>query len=712
MPDIPLSSPQSNVETTSTPVFQDWLLQPDSISIDYYQGQAMPSAIDVNTIFKDVIGTGEFTYFSDFKYRAFVKDSGLPICVVMSGEFYTGNTEYHEYVNGLEGEMHFTFQNLHILPPGTYNYFTYLQISGNKFGISGRRILSEKIFTVKVRVYAASVPILSATSFDYVWTLGVTETLQKSLTITAPNWMLICPQSFTFSNVPFTTVTPLPDGTTQIVGIGTRTIYLIALSSIVPEDIIENPIHLTLDVNGNMMDLPITVTFVTSGGLFLSKDNLKYMAYKGITSAPAQVVAMNFAGNYKLSGPAWCIVSPSTGSLMKNISIGVMSADNMAEGEYFGVIEIRKVSDNSLLGTIDLQYNIIGKIKNPYLAGETCFTKDNNSLEFSSLEDNCYYDVVMRVTTYDFYTYLPKTFVIPLKVPLFQRKQNLNIGLTVDKLMNRMNDFVHVQGIQYRPADVDLEFTERSFDDIGVQNQYAINGLKFVAGLKPDSDSKLCILDMNQEASRVTSSSIYYINLFSPTNYSVTIYKNGENIDEGRTATRSETAGVKSLLVDLQSLDAKPGDIFEYRFSSFLSGTAIKILKVFPDGYNSNMIVWENEYKLKASMEFTGKTLKIKSDFDNRTALYTDNLVDVLSKIDSTKVNTLTISTGFILKSDIPSVESLCDSKRAILIVNGRVINLVPIQKSIITVNDDDDTISYDIEFQINRKYNEEIYSF
>lgn len=714
MPDIPTSGNPSNIETTSTPMLQEWSAVPVDITINYWQGQTMPEPKTLYTIFKDIIGTAQASGYSSFSYRTYIGViSAYPSCVLLSGALATGAGTWNSYTNGLQGAMVYTFQNLNLLDPGIYRFTAYHHIRGRK-GLSQTDLLSEHLINVNIRVFTATAPIFTPSSFDFVWTKGQLFNISKSLTISGPSWVLHCPKGFTFSQTSGVVVSQMDDGSYTAEGVGLKTFNLVALPSIEPADIIDNPIGFILSINDFSFQYPINVTFVNESGLFISKDRLDFIAYKGIQNALPQKISTHFLGNYKFVAPAWVTILPSNGSLLLNPEIGVLSAENMAEGQYSGIIDVRKISNNSSIGTIEVFYEVIGKLKSPYSFGVPAFTLDNKFIEFSSDQDNIYFDVIMSVRRYKFYSknVIDKiaTEKINFKVPLFKRKQELNIGLVVDRLMYSMPHYDHIEGIQYKKAEVSLDITERSFTNKDLANKYLINDLTFVAGLSPYQIKGNGYLDVNAGASRVTSNSFFYLNILSSNFYTLSVFKNNVDMSSGFLDAYMGP-GVRTVKIDFGVLGAKQGDVFEYRMKIINAGVITKTFKVFPVGDNSNHIVWENEYKLKSVMEFTGK-YNIKSEIENKTFSLKDKLVDVLRKLKSTKSSKLIINTGFILNTDVPSVESLCSAKKAAFILSDGVIDLVPIQKTIVSVDNDRELISFDIEFEINRKFNEEIYSF
>ena len=136
-----------------------------------------------------------------------------------------------------------------------------------------------------------------------------------------------------------------------------------------------------------------------------------------------------------------------------------------------------------------------------------------------------------------------------------------------------------------------------------------------------------------------------------------------------------------------------------------------KFYHVFPEGLEKNIIFWEDNFLLKSVMDFGGK-FEIKSEREMKTQVLYKNLAEVLMNLESKKISKITINTGFILETDIESVDELMSAKRAWLQLHGELIDLVPVGKTLVEKDSDRELISFDVEFQINRKYNEKIYSF
>ncbi len=170
------------------------------------------------------------------------------------------------------------------------------------------------------------------------------------------------------------------------------------------------------------------------------------------------------------------------------------------------------------------------------------------------------------------------------------------------------------------------------------------------------------------------------------------------------------------------------GNIFTYKiyFDSYNQGDIIDVVLdetrhplispptksflVFPEGEYSAMIVWENEYLLQSAIECTGG-YNIKTDIESVSQKIYKDFVEILEILATSKEVKLNISTGWVAKTDVDTIESLLRSKRAWLLKNNQVIHIRALNKSILNEDSSRGLIDYNLEFQINRSYDEETYS-
>jgi hypothetical protein len=383
---------------------------------------------------------------------------------------------------------------------------------------------------------------------------------------------------------------------------------------------------------------------------------------------------------------------------------GVLSVFDGAVLRY--IINIKVVVTDFLSADIDFSKNI--------------FTLDPQFFNFNTARTDTYFQFDATITSTKFETGLP--FInetIKQKIVPFKGKAKLNLGLSVHRLMDRFLT-INNNTNQYMPATVSIVCEERQLIDNVVVNTTAGGGLpqlKYVAGLSKNID-RYGFLSINHKESRITKkgyallNTLFYWDDNSSICQTIDIYKNGFFLDSINLITDPNYIRLDKFTFD----QYQPGDVIEYglwdsnNFHRPIKLSSKKYI-VFPDNRYSNMIVWEDAFLLQSAMEFTGSH-SIKTDIEFVTQKLYANLIEHLQIIDTTKDVKLTINTGWILKTDIDSVESLMRSRRAWLDKgNNETIALRPISKTIINEDSEKELIEYTIEFLINRNYNEETYT-
>lgn len=349
-------------------------------------------------------------------------------------------------------------------------------------------------------------------------------------------------------------------------------------------------------------------------------------------------------------------------------------------------------------------------ITNPYPDNIPAFTLDNKYFEIYSSTPDTYIQLDAVIKTYNFFTNLENETELPQKIVLFKYRSKINLGRVIHRLMRRF-DKVFIDNLQYKLASLVLTCTELLVADDTVVQTQTLTPIRFIAGLSRGITT-LGFLEFNQKPNRVTKNGFYYLNMLVPTgDYRLKIYKNGE---------------FYTTLILLPS----GGNIMLRRqfFSGFVQGDVIDIylglqdfdvnldtpkkrFVVFPEGNYSNFIVWENEFLVQSVLECTG-TASIKSDFEFLSQKIYQDLVEKLEHLASNKEVKLSINTGWLMKTDIDTVESLMRSKRAWLHkhIENTSISLRPIAKTMINDDLERELIEYTLEFTINRTYDEETY--
>lgn len=344
----------------------------------------------------------------------------------------------------------------------------------------------------------------------------------------------------------------------------------------------------------------------------------------------------------------------------------------------------------------------------PYAAEGKAFTLDPKFFEFKSSNLDSYFQFDSTIKTYDFFTNAVNEYFIPLKIVLFNGKAKENLGQVIHRLMRRFTD-VNETLLQYKEATLKLNCSEIDIaSGLTIRSGTSFD-IPFVAGLSRGITT-LGFLDFNQSPNRVTKKGFAYLNILIPAgNYELRTFKNGTLLS----AVALPGSTGKILCKKVLFSGFEKGDVIEFVLDT-VGGTDLQAPKktyiLYPDNNFSNMIVWENEFLLQSALECTGTASLVgEGQFQSQTVRV--DLVDNLEHLSSSKESKLYINTGWLLYSDIDTVESLMRSKKAWLLQGSTSISLRPISKKLPPKDLLEELIQFSLEFQINAKYNEETYS-
>jgi hypothetical protein len=320
----------------------------------------------------------------------------------------------------------------------------------------------------------------------------------------------------------------------------------------------------------------------------------------------------------------------------------------------------------------------------------------------------------MNVEIFDWYfqTGLSKNYIIPFKVPLYNKRQRENIGLRIDKMITRLVSPLFENSNLYNAANVSLEITEKTYPAHEVVRNTTLSTIKFLAGVTPKiKNGNTAFLEISEGTKRIVNAEFDFVNLLLQPGqiYDCEILRNGTSINQFQI-----TSLVPSYLYKLDFTTIEPvlGDVIEFKV--FVSPTDFisKKYLVFPEAEYSNMILWEDEFKLIQSYEFTGKHL-VKPDFTYQNSNQKRNLIDYLKTVDSKNIQKISLNTGFLPKTDRQIIMSILASKRLwIHVSENHLVEIANETKSIPYDDVDRELISFDLEFVINKKRHEENNSF
>ena len=740
------STPANNNFPLNNPQFQDWGptngVSNTYVYDDYYaalSGMPVPTPT-IQFKILDVIDNPAYSQYSEFRLKSRATLAiGEPLFFITTASFSDIDMGFNTNVivpiteNGMVYNFTPAYTNLLAIPMGVRQY-------GLSRIIQGKNAANQWV-DISSYYCAFRMNILSNTVFyipnrlNFQHIQGVTPET-KSFTVYGNSWKIVGNPMFTLLTVwGATTITEVTGNVNgyvnqiqTIIGTGDAEIEVTPNDFFDTVSVLDELIRtFSVFVNGpeflEFDGFIYNQVLINDDELLVSEPReLYFEGSKGFGDPPAQYII------YKCTNPVYTIISSpwvvvndvvidDNGVQRTALEVTMIPNSNLDVGTYTGVVEISaSIKGATVTQSTKISYKLSDFIDTPYRKQKRAFTLDNEFIKFYTQNADTYMQFDIEAKVFDFFTNAQSTFVIPQKVALFKGKAELNVGRTIHRIMKRFAE-INDNEYQYKIAEVLFFCSEKKYLDDSVVRTAQSEVISFVAGLSwPDKD--MTILDINLKTNRVNVNSYAFINLLldSPGS-SLQVFRNGMFYEFIDVPFSLDSIVTKKITFN----DFAQGDVISYRLVNTMQNrttipapidtSMIKVFKIFAEGEFSNQIIWENEYFLKSTIDCTGE-YKIQSDIDFKTQKLYAQLVEVLEILDTNKSVKLTINTGWILKTDIDTIESLMRSRRAWLEQGISQINLRPIGKTI--VNDDSvrERIEYTLEFEINKKYNEETYSF
>lgn len=723
-------TPENVQSPEDTPLFRDW--RPDNNVTNYYWSNAVPVTIAYLPItfgIKEVIGNPDFSQYTSFRL---FKSSGYkpgtttnwmnasvpPLSIDTPGLLTPMN------VNGLQYEFTPNFNNLALQTVGVRDFFIKYSIQG-RLSTGIWEIVSEYEHIIRLNV-SNQLAVFTPTTLNYQHTKNTTLP-SRDVSITGPLWKIQAPTSIDLSSVTVgvtigTELNEFGQNRNYASGSGDAVITATLTSSFNSPTLSPGTYNETFRVlSGSTIvgTIPVTIVIASVSSLYSTPISLSFSAIKGIEE-PINKLLFVFCSTspYTIEKSSWLtmqVIGVGSGGNATDFRVKPIPTSNMEPGAYVGFIKIKDTVDGiDIEVNIPVTYILEGFVTNPYPSGKLAFTLDQKFFNFSTTNFNTYMQLKSTIKVYDFFTDIENTYEIAEKVPLFQGKGKINFGQTIHKLMRKLNN-LNESLFQYLPANFSMLTEEISIETGEVIRDAFLQEQKFVAGLSNDINYDIGFLEFNKKPIRVTTNSIYIFNILTPdnSNYELRIFKNNNFIQSVPLGSSLGHIMTKKISFD----NFIQGDIVHVTlevvgvFSIDEASVPKKTFYVLPNQKYSWNIFWENEFLLQSVLECTGG-LSSKSDFEYKTNNLFQNLVEVMEHIETTKISKITASTGWILSTQIDDIESLMRSKRVWFDLGYKQIELRPISKTKIDIDTDRELIEYSIEFQINRSYDQETYTF
>lgn len=337
----------------------------------------------------------------------------------------------------------------------------------------------------------------------------------------------------------------------------------------------------------------------------------------------------------------------------------------------------------------------------PYNTADYFFTKEEDEIIFNTPLENTYFEMEVTITSFEFYTQVPRTKTLFYKIPLFQKKATFDLGEIIDRAMPRIKTIEMKRLLQYRATEVNIVVFEK---DIETETEISVNEIgpvKFISGFKPEYVENNCaFLDVYQlNRSTRANSYVFFNALLTQATHTFKVYKNGNEVDSFTIQVISDNICSRSIL--LSDYETQLGDVIEIKLEG--KATLVKRFIVLDTVTPfSNYIAFEDEYNLKTIVEFTGEYY-FPIEFTTKFNQIQQGIRKWNTKVSSTKELSFIINTGFLIQDEEFLIESLLNSLKSWLIIGEKeAIELTTNPKKFKKQDPTTELYYYEVEFFVN----------
>lgn len=391
--------------------------------------------------------------------------------------------------------------------------------------------------------------------------------------------------------------------------------------------------------------------------------------------------------SFSITAPSFVTVSPSFGNTSAEITISTVNSSTLNIGDYSGDIVITFDSTKTIV--IPITLSVINFFSSQ-LSSDFNFCLDKKLMKFYKIDSTGIFVRANLIIT--FKTPIEtKTLERNYVVPYFEGKAEMDIGAKIQtyflKYVKNILAEANVsqyfnQKVWYYPVSV-TGTVEELDADYNVKNSETLTGIKFFAGKKPLGYP---VLTNNLVRRRSADSKVIFSFISGVTN----INNFGANFSSYAVVPDKVAVALKTEIAD---------QLFTWpSVKQFNIGVnPIKIITL-PNNNQTVNVAFYNSNLVPDWLTITGD-FKISDDY---THTISRNVISGNEeKFDTDKTKNLTINSGFILRTELPILEELAESKLIFLEIAGKYY------KGILTINkigkedSTEELISRDLEFLI-----------
>lgn len=364
------------------------------------------------------------------------------------------------------------------------------------------------------------------------------------------------------------------------------------------------------------------------------------------------------------------------------------------------------------------------------------FTKQNEEMIFyKTTPEPSFLLFKMEVKTFDENGEIFKEELIDLDLPFVENRAKLNLGKEIESyLFDDLNfDYsTKTKGV-YPPAEVRITAIELKYPDFQVLNQDVLPLQYFLRGRNPLKSGNVgnpFWTDFRPQITRLVSQkAVVSLSVFKPALQPInnfTVKKNDEFVKYIQPAGQTFgllRPGLASATVDLSLIQTEPGDEITFEYDGIDES---KTFIISQEVKHSILVAYQTVFNTFELFEFTGDILG-EVEYTNDFFEHVLNFVKKTKKIQSEKEQKIKINTGWIFAEEMFLIDEIINSRKAFLLPkytgllaelgspyeaeNNRKIELIPQNSKITNFDSDTNLYQVEVEFLINPKYENEIYS-
>lgn len=729
---IPLSFIPENIEIEDAIMYEGWSSDKHPVEKNYREGDPYPVSETINVRVRDIFGTN----FEDPAAESYsLVVGGMAISPAISFISASGVFPITENDTFVSITINFNEQGIDSLPHGSNLNAVFLTLNKN-FSNGTAQTISVFNVPVFLNKFQANEAAFFPTDLSFKYRLGSSiYPPAKQIEVYAIEnslWRVWLPHPFAILDSEDSNVTIGTNSAGQYYAIGTgpATVSVSLNFSMTPSPMPVSNFPILFDKVGHFNESDDFISTNTVQG------NIEFRKYATdeVNSVVADPISLSFSAiryteeadpgfvtviapeALDVTLPLWLekeVIEDEGNVFLYKIT--PLSTENIGIGNYHGNIWFLR--PNGTGATVSVTYNVTENI-NVIELNEYNFSLDEKFVEYNSVRENVFLDCTLSVQVYEFYSGTPKPISLSLKVPIFQGKAKFNIGRFIDRVMTTLTTNFQ-QGRQYRYATAFLNIIERDFNTNEAFSQIQSEELKYIAGRTPNnSNSRFFILEQKVLKERITPDSVMIVNYVAYKYPTIEIYKNNIKVYPSFSSLQTEftNTGVNSFKIQASDFDVKQGDILTFKIkpAAAISGEEFRVevqkdFLCFPKGSYSNIIMWEDKYKLRRCYEFTG-VLRIEGEGQDSTFNKVVDMVDVVEKLSTKKNSKIFIDTGWITADNAEIISDITTAKRAWIVDKDLkpLMSFIPKAQKQTLWDSERTLVGFTVEFDINSKYNEE----